>query len=138
MTDLSKVTLNSASDPYRTAKERGWAITDASVLTAPLDPEGVEVTSRPVTTPTSASGSVTIDVLANDSDPDGDVLTARIVTEPQHGDLSLNADGSFEYIPAADFTFSRVLRMLEGRNDLVVTATDEAGNVATAEDVVAR
>jgi len=31
------------------------------------------------------------------------------------------------HIPATEFTFSRVLRMLEGRNYIVVTATDEAG-----------
>ena len=36
MTDLSKLVLDSSTDPYRTAAERGWDITDASTLKAPL------------------------------------------------------------------------------------------------------
>ncbi len=43
-------------------------------------------------------------VLANDSDPDtGDTLTAVLVTGPSHGILTLNADGSFGYAPAANY-----------------------------------
>ena len=45
-------------------------------------------------------------VLGNDSDPDGDPLTAVLVTGPGHGSLSLNANGSFSYTPAADFNGS--------------------------------
>lgn len=36
MTDLSTINLGSSSDPYRNADERGWDITDASTLKAPL------------------------------------------------------------------------------------------------------
>jgi VCBS repeat-containing protein len=42
-------------------------------------------------------------VLGNDADPDGDPLTAVLVTGPSHGSLTLNANGSFCYTPAADF-----------------------------------
>jgi VCBS repeat-containing protein len=45
-------------------------------------------------------------VLGNDSDPDGDPLTAVLVTGPSHGTLTLNANGSFSYTPAADFAGS--------------------------------
>ena len=45
-------------------------------------------------------------VLGNDSDPDGDPLTAVLVTGPSHGSLTLNANGSFSYTPAADFAGS--------------------------------
>ena len=45
-------------------------------------------------------------VLGNDADPDGDPLTAVLVTGPSHGTLTLNANGSFTYTPAADFTGS--------------------------------
>ena len=42
-------------------------------------------------------------VLANDSDPDGDALAATLVAGPTHGALTLNADGSFSYTPAANY-----------------------------------
>jgi hypothetical protein len=42
-------------------------------------------------------------VLGNDADPDGDPLSAVLVSGPGHGDLSLSADGSFRYTPAAGF-----------------------------------
>jgi VCBS repeat-containing protein len=45
-------------------------------------------------------------VLGNDADPDGDPLTAVLVTGPSHGSLTLNANGSFSYTPAADFAGS--------------------------------
>jgi VCBS repeat-containing protein len=43
-------------------------------------------------------------VLTNDSDADGDSLNATVVRDVQHGTLSLNADGSFTYDPASDYS----------------------------------
>ncbi|MBN9522042.1 tandem-95 repeat protein [bacterium] len=43
-------------------------------------------------------------VLWNDSDPDGDPVTAVLVTGPAHGSLTLNANGSFTYTPAANYS----------------------------------
>src|SRR5262249_26163352 len=68
----------------------------------------------PVANPDSYSGSdattltvsATNGVLANDTDIDGDSLTATLVTGPAHGSLSLNADGSFTYTPAANYNGS--------------------------------
>jgi large repetitive protein len=45
-------------------------------------------------------------VLDNDSDPDGDTLMAVLVSGPAHGTLAPNADGSFDYTPAANFNGS--------------------------------
>jgi VCBS repeat-containing protein len=42
-------------------------------------------------------------VLANDTDLDGDLLSGVLVAGPAHGALTLNADGSFTYIPVANF-----------------------------------
>lgn len=45
-------------------------------------------------------------VLGNDVDPEGNPLAAILVTEPIFGTVTLNADGSFEYLPAENFTGS--------------------------------
>ena len=42
-------------------------------------------------------------VLTNDTDVDGDALSAVLVSGPAHGSLTLNADGSFTYTPAANY-----------------------------------
>src|SRR5204862_543282 len=42
-------------------------------------------------------------VLANDSDVDGDALSAVLVSPPSHGNLTLNTNGSFSYVPAANY-----------------------------------
>src|SRR5262245_31328407 len=42
-------------------------------------------------------------VLSNDTDLDNASLTAVLVGGPQHGTLTLNADGSFTYTPAANY-----------------------------------
>jgi VCBS repeat-containing protein len=43
-------------------------------------------------------------VLGNDSDVEGDTLTAVLDTPPASGSLTLNPDGSYEFIPAANST----------------------------------
>ena len=45
-------------------------------------------------------------VLANDTDPEGATLTAQLVTGPSHGTLTLNANGSFLYTPATNYSGS--------------------------------
>jgi VCBS repeat-containing protein len=45
-------------------------------------------------------------VLANDFDADGDTLVALLAISALHGNLVLNANGSFAYTPAPGFTGS--------------------------------
>ena len=62
-------------------------------------------------------------VLANDSDPDGDSLTVSANTNPAHGTLSIAADGSFTYTPAAGYC---------GADSFTYTASDGKGGSDTA------
>lgn len=79
-------------------------------------------------------------VLANDRDPDGDALSATLLTGPRHGVFALNRDGSFSYVPDADFTgtdtFTYALR--DGTDSAPVTVTltvnPPAGRVVTLDD----
>jgi VCBS repeat-containing protein len=73
------------------------------------------------TTLTVAAG---LGVLGNDTDIDGDTLTAILVSGPTHGTLTLNANGSFTYTPAANYN---------GPDSFTYKARDAAldSNVAT-------
>src|SRR5207302_1838872 len=69
-------------------------------------------------------------VLANDSDVDGDALTAAVVTAPAHGTVTLAANGSFTYTPAANYN---------GADSFTYKANDGAlnSNIATVTIAVA-
>src|SRR6266536_2635402 len=80
-------------------------------------------------------------VLANDTDPDGDALSAALASGPSHGTLTLNANGSFTYTPAANFNGSDsfTYRASDGTtasNPATVTITVSAVNdtPAAADD----
>ena len=59
----------------------------------------------------------------NDSDVDGDPLTISLATGVSHGELTLNADGSFTYTPSADFF---------GTDSFTYTLSDGLGGSDTA------
>ena|GEM_PF-1142958 len=62
-------------------------------------------------------------VLGNDSDPDGNALTAVKLTNPAHGTLTFNPDGSFVYVPNANY---------EGTDSFTYQASDGTLSSATA------
>ena len=59
-------------------------------------------------------------VLNGDADADGDALTVAIDTDPSRGTVTLNQDGSFTYIPDADFS---------GEDSFTYTVSDGNGGV---------
>lgn len=83
------------------------------------------------------NGTLVVDaaggVLANDTDADGP-LNVEVVNGPQHGTLTLNADGSFTYVPNAGFhgvdSFSYEAN--DGLDSDVATVTLTVNNVNTA------
>ena len=42
-------------------------------------------------------------LLANDTDPDSTSLTSILVLSPTHGTVTLNSNGSFTYVPTANY-----------------------------------
>jgi Ca2+-binding RTX toxin-like protein len=66
-------------------------------------------------------------VLDNDTDPENDPLTAVLVSEPTHdSSFTLNADGSFDYTPEANFNGTDTFTYKADDGDLesgVATAT---------------
>ena len=65
-------------------------------------------------------------VLANDTNADGLPLSAILVQNVTHGGLTLNADGTFSYTPAAGFS---------GTDSFTYEATDGQGDTSTPATV---
>ena len=107
----------------------------ASDGTVQSSPATVTVTVAPVNDqPVAAGDSYAVDedstltaaapgVLANDTDEEGQPLTAVLVTGTSHGTLTLNPDGSFTYVPAANY---------EGVDQFTYRASDGAALSAPA------
>jgi len=73
-------------------------VTVNNVDFAPVAVDDAYTTDEDVVLNVAAPG-----VLENDTDPDSPVLTAVLVDTVSHGELVLNADGSFVYTPAQDY-----------------------------------
>ena len=78
---------------------------------------------------TTLNVNVAQGVLANDNDVENNTLTAVKVSDPDHGTLTLNSDGSFTYVPAANYN---------GPDSFTYKANDGAvdGNTATVNITV--
>jgi large repetitive protein len=118
-------------------------ITVNAVNDAPVASNNTYTKNEDVTLTVAAPG-----VLGNDSDVDGEPLTAVLVSGPAHGVLTLNVNGSFTFVPAANyngldsFTYrandgkvssnvATVSLVINSVNDAPVAGAD---NYSTAED----
>jgi VCBS repeat-containing protein len=84
----------------------GTAYSDTATVTITISPVEDATSAKDDNYKVKSGGKLAIappGVLANDSDGDGDLLTAVLVQDVSHGLLTLNSDGSFEYMPDPDF-----------------------------------
>lgn len=109
-------------------------VTVAPVNDAPVatDDTYATVENRELVIPAAGVGADGLNgagVLANDTDIEGDALSAVLVSTVSHGALTLSSDGSFRYMPEANFS---------GVDSFTYHATDgpAAGNVATVNLLV--
>ena len=79
-------------------------------------------------------------VLSNDTDVDGDALSAVLVSDVVNGSLTLNADGSFSYTPAANFdgsdsfTYKPNNGTVDGNTVTVSITVDSVNDAPVASD----
>ena len=88
-----------------------------AVNAPPTANDDVYSTDEDTTLSISAPG-----VMSNDSDIDG-TITVTSNTNPSNGSVTVNTDGSFEYIPSADYN---------GIDTFTYTVTDDDGDTDTA------
>jgi VCBS repeat-containing protein len=136
------LTLN-ANGSFTYTPEHDFAGTDSFTYSdndgnTASDTATVTLTVDRVTYDTAVDDSYTVDedatltvaapgVLANDTDTDSPALplSAVLVEGPKHGTLTLEADGSFVYVPTADFSGSDSF-----------TYKDDDGNAASSTATV--
>ena len=89
-----------------------------------LNPPPVAVDDAYSTVQNTTLNQAVPGVLSNDTNLTGASLTAQLVSGPSHGSLTLNANGSFSYTPAANFV---------GNDSFTYTASNgtENSNIAT-------
>lgn len=81
----------------------GWTLRiDSRTNAAPVAKDDSYAINEDITL-TTTTGSAPFGVLQNDTDGDGDTLTAALVSSPANGKLTFNTNGTFTYVPKANF-----------------------------------
>jgi VCBS repeat-containing protein len=97
----------SGPDSYTYKANDGTAdsnVATVNITVTPVNDAPVAVDDTYSTYENTALTVGTPGILANDSDVEGSPLTSILVTGPSHGSLTQNADGSFTYTPAVNYS----------------------------------
>lgn len=104
---------NVSRNPHATPRQIVFVADDGAASSAPATAHlSITAVNDPPTAVDHSWNAVqgvasTVDapgVLANDADPENAPLTAELGEGPQHGALQLNPDGSFTYLPDANYS----------------------------------
>ncbi len=85
-----------------TGEESNVALVTITVVEANDAPIGVD-DSYTLAEDTTLTKTASTGVLANDTDPDDNDLSVTLVDQAAHGTVTLASDGSFSYVPAANY-----------------------------------
>jgi hypothetical protein len=113
----------SGADSLQYEVNDGHGGTASALLSLQVTAEPDAPTARDDMATVVFSGSVDIDVLANDDDSDGDSLSLSSVTAPSHGTATVLQSGRVRY--SADDGYS-------GPDQFSYTVSDDTGRTATA------
>jgi VCBS repeat-containing protein len=97
---VSKLRAKSAQDQFTYRASDGDLVSNLITVTITITPANFAPTGVADSYSVAFGGTLSVPapgVLGNDSDPNGDPLSAELVSGPSLGNLTLNADGSFDY-----------------------------------------
>ncbi|TWD76141.1 VCBS repeat-containing protein [Variovorax beijingensis] len=114
------------TDSFTVTVSDGHGGTTTSTVTVTIDPANDAPTAPNYTETTNEDTPVSGSVVG--SDVDGDALTYAKGSDPAHGTVTVNADGTYTYVPGANFN---------GTDSFTVTVSDGHGGTTTSTVTVA-
>ncbi|WP_164547806.1 tandem-95 repeat protein [Variovorax beijingensis] len=109
------------TDSFTVTVSDGHGGTTTSTITVTIDPVNDAPTVPDYTKTTNEDTPVSGQVVG--SDVDGDALTYTKGSDPAHGTVTVNADGTYTYVPGANFN---------GTDSFTVTVSDGHGGTTTS------
>ncbi|HIF9241237.1 TPA: Ig-like domain-containing protein, partial [Photobacterium damselae] len=128
-------------DSFTVVVDDGNGGTDTITVTVNVTPVNDAPVGENVTTETPEDTAVTGQLTATDAD--GDNLTFKPGTNPENGQVTVNADGSWEYVPNPDFngedSFTVVVDDGNGGTDTITVTVNvtPVNDAPVGEDVTA-